>query len=277
MFKRIVTGIVLALIAVPVCIYSDTFVFPLVIAILSLIGTFEMLSCVGMKKRFSVCVPLCAFAFAFPLLARYITPLSSFLAIYGTALFALLLAFMALQVFIPDKVSATSVSTAFVCCVYVITGFVSIILLRDMEAGVYYFMIPLVAPLTCDIFAYFCGVLFGKHKLIPKISPKKTVEGSIGGMFFCTVICTVYGVIIRNALDVEVVLPIWSFALGGLLISVVSQIGDLIASAIKRQYDIKDYGKIFPGHGGVLDRFDSVIGTVPLFLILVIILHGIGV
>ena len=132
-------------------------------------------------------------------------------------------------------------------------------------------MIPVIAPFTCDIFAYFTGRLFGRHKLIPKISPNKTVEGSIGGTFFCTVICTVYGILLKNVFALSALLPVWTFAVGGILISLVSQLGDLTASAIKRQHGIKDYGRIFPGHGGVMDRFDSVIPTVPLFLMLMVL------
>ncbi len=277
MVKRTVTGILMALIAAPICVFSDKLIFPLAIAVLSFFGTYEMLCCIGMKKIAAVSVPLCILAFVSPIAARLVSSKSLYIIVYAAVFFALLLFLMAYQVFFPDKISLSSASTALVSCTYVITGFVSVILLRDVgDDGVYYFMVPLIAPLTCDIFAYFCGRLFGSRKLIPRISPNKTVEGSVGGMFFCTVICTVYGVIIRNVFEFERVLPVWVFAIGGILISIVSQTGDLIASAIKRQYGIKDYGKIFPGHGGVMDRFDSVIATVPIFLMLVMSFREMG-
>ena len=106
-----------------------------------------------------------------------------------------------------------------------------------------------------DTFAYFSGYLFGKHKLIPKISPKKTIEGSIGGVIGSIVCCIIFGYIFK--LDI-----IQMIIIGGLG-SVIAQIGDLFASAIKRYVGIKDYGKLIPGHGGILDRFDSVILVAP--------------
>lgn len=107
-----------------------------------------------------------------------------------------------------------------------------------------------------DIFAYFTGVLFGKHKLCPTISPKKTIEGSIGGILGATLLCYLFGWILPYMAIHCLIL--------GLLCGVVSQIGDLTASIFKRHMGIKDYGKLIPGHGGILDRFDSVLFTAPL-------------
>ena len=118
-----------------------------------------------------------------------------------------------------------------------------------------------------DIFAYFCGLAFGKHKLIPDVSPKKTVEGSIGGIIFCAIGYIVYGIIVSRVFDVE--MNIFALGIFGLIISVVAQIGDLSASLIKREFGVKDYGSLFPGHGGVLDRFDSVIAVSCVLMILV--------
>ena len=100
----------------------------------------------------------------------------------------------------------------------------------------------------------------GKHKLIPDVSPKKTVEGAIGGVVFCVLAMVVFGLVVNNiksGLRANYLMLI----VGGLLASVVSQVGDLCMSVIKRNYGIKDYGKLFPGHGGVLDRFDSVLAV----------------
>ena len=118
----------------------------------------------------------------------------------------------------------------------------------------------------CDTFAYFTGVLIGKHKLIPEISPKKTIEGSIGGIIFTIIGFIVYGLIMNSFFEAQ--LSYVYLAILGLALSVVSQVGDLIASAIKRQYSIKDFGNIFPGHGGVLDRFDSVMLSAPVLLMI---------
>ncbi len=271
MLKRTLTAIVLALVALPCLVFSHTWAYPLFAAFLCVVGTHEMLGCIGVKKNYFITVPLCGAAVAFPLVARYMENRTEFLAFYITVLFVILIYLLALPVFAPDKVNTQTVSTSFVTSLFIITAFTSAVLLRDITDGIYYFMIPILAPFTCDMFAYFTGRLFGKHKLIPKISPNKTVEGSIGGTVFCTAICTVYGIILKNGFLVSSVLPVWTFAVGGILISLVSQLGDLTASSIKRQHGIKDYGKIFPGHGGVIDRFDSVIPTVPLFLMLMVL------
>ena len=110
-----------------------------------------------------------------------------------------------------------------------------------------------------DIFAYFSGMLFGKHKLIPEVSPKKTVEGSIGGTLFCILSFIVFGLVVDGFFSMNANFVF--LAVSALAVSILAQVGDLIMSVIKRQYGVKDYGKIFPGHGGVLDRFDSILAT----------------
>ena len=115
-------------------------------------------------------------------------------------------------------------------------------------------LIFIIAFMT-DTFAYFAGYLFGKHKLIPEVSPKKTIEGSIGGILGSTICCLIFGYIFK--LDIVMMIVIGSIG------SIIAQIGDLFASSIKRYVGIKDYGNLIPGHGGILDRFDSVILVAP--------------
>lgn len=120
-----------------------------------------------------------------------------------------------------------------------------------------------------DTSAYFCGTFFGKHKLIPKVSPKKTVEGAAGAVIITGLLCAAYGAVINAcgyplmgaAPDMGVYIRLFTV---GAVTSAISQLGDLAASAIKRDAGIKDYGKIFPGHGGFMDRFDSVIFISPV-------------
>jgi len=269
MLKRTITGFVMTLLAVPIVIFSDTYVLPIALAALSFIGTYEMLKCIGTIGNPLITAPVLLVSAAFPILAMSIKNINYFTATYLAGLMITLFLMLAAGIF-SEKTDVVDSAITFSLCMYVISGFVSIVLLRKEEHGEYYFLIPVLAPFTCDIFAYLTGRLFGKHKLVPKVSPKKTVEGAIGGTLFCTLICTGYGIILRNALDLKYILPTWTFIVGGLLIAVVSQIGDLVASVIKRRYGIKDYGKILPGHGGIVDRFDSVIPTAPLFLMLMI-------
>ena len=130
-----------------------------------------------------------------------------------------------------------------------------VLTMNDFEMGKIYVWLVFIIAFMTDIFAYFSGYLFGKHKLIPKVSPKKTIEGSIGGIMGSTIACIVFGYLFNINLAVVVFL--------GFFGSIVAQIGDLFASSIKRYVGIKDYGKLIPGHGGILDRFDSVILVSP--------------
>lgn len=142
----------------------------------------------------------------------------------------------------------------------------------------WFYMIPaLFSSWVSDVCAYFVGVTTGKHKIVPHISPKKTWEGCIGGAVGCAALITVYfDLVIYDMSGIKlgiVAFSIVSFVLG-FIISVMSQLGDWTASIIKRRVGIKDYGNIFPGHGGMIDRFDSVFFTVPVcvFLSLITIL-----
>ena len=110
-------------------------------------------------------------------------------------------------------------------------------------------------------------MLFGKHKLAPILSPKKSIEGSIGGIAGSAIVGALFGYFIAEQVITDQQVT-WVFALIGAIGSVVSQIGDLAASAIKRNYEIKDYGKLIPGHGGIMDRFDSVLVTAPMIYFL---------
>ncbi len=126
-------------------------------------------------------------------------------------------------------------------------------------------MFILLATYLTDTGAYFCGYFFGKHKLNPRISPKKTIEGSIGGWILGAI-----GSFLFAYFYLADILPLEVIVCGSVLMPIIGQIGDLALSAIKRHYQVKDFGKIFPGHGGVLDRIDSLLFNLLLFYILMI-------
>ena len=132
------------------------------------------------------------------------------------------------------------------------------------------FLLVFITAWVSDSMAYIVGSLIGKHKLIPEVSPKKTVEGAVGGVVFAIIGCLLYGLIIELLTDVEA--NYLSLSLIGLTLSVVSQLGDLIASLIKREYGVKDYSNLLPGHGGIMDRFDSVLAvSTPLMVMCLVI------
>ena len=134
--------------------------------------------------------------------------------------------------------------------------------MHDLVAGgSHLYLLAFIGAWVTDTFAYFTGMLLGKHKLIPDVSPKKTVEGAIGGMAFCTLSFVGFACLYNQFWADGKLLPLWLMAIVGFLVSIVSQVGDLSLSLLKRKYGIKDFGKVFPGHGGVLDRFDSVLAV----------------
>ena len=149
------------------------------------------------------------------------------------------------------------VAAVFMSVTYVTVAFTSMSLTRYMQNGVYIFGLVFIAAWMCDIFAYFTGRIFGKHKLAPHLSPKKTVEGSIGGIIFAIIGCTAYGFIVEKISGLTA--SYLTLALIGLVLSIISQVGDLWASLIKREHGIKDYSQMMPGHGGIMDRFDSIL------------------
>ena len=123
----------------------------------------------------------------------------------------------------------------------------------------------------CDTSAYCVGMTLGKHKLAPVLSPKKSVEGAIGGVLGAVLIGVLYALAI-NKFTTSTGINVWYYAAISAVGAIISQVGDLAASGIKRNHDIKDYGRLIPGHGGILDRFDSVIFTAPIIYYMALIL-----
>ena len=143
-----------------------------------------------------------------------------------------------------------------------------ITLINQKPGGEFLVWLPLVASWGCDILAYYSGKHLGKHKLCPRVSPKKTIEGSIGGILGSTIVCGIYGVIIYQFFpDFAIV----NYFIIGALCGVFCQFGDLVASSVKRYVGVKDYSNLIPGHGGILDRFDSVLfASVVVFVYLTV-------
>lgn len=148
---------------------------------------------------------------------------------------------------------------------FFITTFFGTMIRIYRDFGVYAVILVFVCAWTTDTGAYFTGKAFGKHKLIPKVSPKKTVEGSIGGVITAALCCVLY-LFILNRLGITHMddLGYISIVILGICASLFSQLGDLVASSVKRDCNAKDFGNLLPGHGGILDRFDSVIYITPV-------------
>ena len=267
MLTRILTGIVALVIFVPILFFSHTVIFDIAIATASFIGTLELLKCVGIMSKYAISAPSMFVSFLIPLLIRYVSN-EAIMLIIISYLFYLLYA----AVFARKENSTNDIALCFFSTVFVTISFTSIIITRNLEpkGDILYLMI-FIGAWSTDTFAYFTGKLFGKHKFMPNISPNKTIEGVIGGIVFCAFAFVLYGFITAKLgrFNAE---PDYMFyillACAGIVTSIVSQLGDLSASAIKRNYGVKDFGSMFPGHGGIMDRFDSVMAVAPVMMII---------
>lgn len=239
---------------IPFLFFSHTWCFPLLLAALSALAAYEIQHCIGCHTKWYAAVPSYAIGVLTVLLTRYTNRFAfAALTVFAVGLFFLLCA----SVFSQGAFSVSDACQLFAMTAYAAAGFAAVILLRDARNGAYLFVLPLGVPWTCDTFAYFTGHLFGKHKLIPAVSPKKTVEGAVGGIVFGTAFLVLYGFLVGCFGDLR---PRYAgLVLIGVILTVVSQCGDLVASQLKRAFGIKDYGKLLPGHGGVMDRVDSLL------------------
>ena len=279
MKQRILTALLLICILLPVLFLSGTVLFVLVAALFSFLAVWELLSCLGTLKKPAISSPILALSLLLPLslllfgeigasfkIGEIDVQTRAFFLLLVLACFVVLMFYLfAVAVFARRSITFSELATSFLSAFYVINSFLAILLIRFGEYGHFYYLLCFIGPWVTDSFAYFTGYFFGKHKLIPEISPKKTIEGSIGGILFCILAFLGFGLVVSAQTGTAPNYLV--LAALGLLVSVLSQIGDLFASLLKREKGIKDYGNIFPGHGGIMDRFDSVLAVSPLLLI----------
>lgn len=174
-----------------------------------------------------------------------------------------LLLVMAIYVFSFPKHKTEEILMTFFGVIYVPILMSHIYMVRATESGIYTVWLIFICAWGCDTCAYLAGVTLGKHKMAPILSPKKSIEGAVGGVIGAAVIGALYGKFVENYVTgIEDIIIV--FGIVGAAGALISMIGDLAASAIKRNYNIKDYGKLIPGHGGILDRFDSILFTAPI-------------
>ena len=259
MKQRIITAVALLPLLIAVFIFSDTIVWDIAVTVLSCLAVYEVLNCTGMTKNWALSIPSLLYGALLPLFSQ-----NSYKYLYNvTILYVLLI--LSCGVLSKNTIHTREITLVCSLTIYAANAFSALIMLRRIEAvGLYLTIFVFIGAWITDIFAYFCGRFFGKHKMLPEVSPKKTWEGAIGGAVFCTGGFVLFGTILAMKYGLEANIP--GLIAAGLASSVVGQLGDLIASAIKRNFDIKDFGWIFPGHGGVLDRFDSIISVAPFIL-----------
>nr|WP_296005751.1 phosphatidate cytidylyltransferase [uncultured Blautia sp.] len=269
MFKtRLLSGIVLVIIAAASIAAGGPVLFAVLLTI-SLIGVNELYRAMDVhQKGFG---PLEVAGYAGTVL-YYITLLWPKMQSYSmmAVLFALVL-IMCVYVFYYPKYRAEQIMAALFGVVYVAVMLSYIFKTRNLEGGAWLVGLIFLSSWGSDTCAYCVGVLFGKHKMAPILSPKKSVEGGVGGVVGAALLGALYAVLISGVNPASGHTPL----MYGIICAVgalISMVGDLAASAIKRNKEIKDYGKLIPGHGGILDRFDSVIFTAPFIYFLATVL-----
>jgi len=266
MGKRVlVAAIFLPLIYIVFFLLPPIFL-PITVCVLSMVAVHEVLWSTGFVKNRLISAISIVMAGLVPFWV-YVGE-SMFPALSGVLTYTTLLFIAA--IYSRNSVTMEEMGGAFFFSIVIPYFLSSFTRLMSMELGMFLVLLPLVSAFTSDASALFAGMAFGKHKLAPKLSPKKTVEGAIGG-FLGAIVCTMlYGLVMQRGFGLSVSYPF--LAVYGALGSCISQLGDLSFSYIKRHYGIKDYGNVFPGHGGVLDRFDSVIFCAPLTELLICLL-----
>ena len=261
MQKRLLTAAIGVPLAIGVFVLSEFFHWITygLISVLSLFMIFELLSAKKLHRNLKFLAPCALYAVLQPIL------IVTRLGLFPTYIFALLIFFI--MIVFNSEITYGDAAFALLGTIVIVWGLTSILIVPCALKGYYsfYFVTGIGIPWFADAGAYFTGVYLGKHKLCPRVSPKKTVEGFLGGLLAGTVsavaIGFVYSFIYQGAS-----FNYWLLLLCGISCSLVSVLGDLSFSLIKRSCGIKDYGSVFPGHGGFLDRFDSVIFAAPIIL-----------
>ena len=261
MFKtRLLSGILLVIIALATIISGGYVLFFTLLAV-SLIGMRELYKAMKVQDEKANLLVYAGYAGA---AIYYVAVLLDF-GRYGTLaiIFGLVL-IMFVYVFTYPEFEAKQVMPAMFGIVYVAVMLSFICLTRALPGGKFHVWLIFLCSWGCDTCAYCVGMLIGKHKMAPVLSPKKSVEGAVGGVAGAALLGVIYAAATQG--------PILKYAVICAVGALISMVGDLAASAIKRNLGIKDYGKLIPGHGGILDRFDSVIFTAPVIYFLSVIM-----
>ena len=268
MLKRTVFGLIAAAFGICILVFRNTPALVVTLALLAAVAAREIEKVVNIKNK-AIFYTSIVFAALVPFYYEYktelagkgiIIPVAVVLTIYIVMLFMLMLTDF-------ENTKFQDVATVIIASVFVPWAFSTLIMLRDVSVvypekydahyGLFFLLLGLFTAWLTDTFAYFTGRFLGKHKLCPNISPKKTVEGAIGGLAGGIITSVILFAVFDNYFfTVHSLSYVWVIIVSAVL-SVIGMCGDLTASVVKRNFGVKDYGNILPGHGGVMDRFDS--------------------
>lgn len=266
MITRIVVGLALVPLLFLVALWAPEIVLTVFVSAFSAIAVNELLYNTKLVRNPRMLVYTMVAAFLVPLWCYYGCS-------YPAALIGVLAFFMALfseLLLAKTQIPFAKAGLCMIAGLVIPYLFAALVRTLTMCYGRYFIMLPFVVAFLTDIGAYFVGVTMGKHKLCPVISPKKTIEGFVGGIALAIIGMVAYALILQLGFGFKI--NYFFVAIYGIFGSLAGVMGDLSFSVIKRQTGIKDYGHLIPGHGGILDRFDSVILVAPLIEALLVVL-----
>lgn len=265
MLKTRVISALVGLVLLIAVLYLGSVTLGIVVSLIAVIGLYEFYSSVSKLKNVHP-VKGVGYLAVFPLLVLGLEKTGWFNialnALVGIWVCVVIFGLMAFVVFGHKKYNIIDASVTAFGIAYVPFLMSFIILIRNMDYGFLLIWLIFIGAWGTDTMAYTFGRLFGKRKIVPEISKHKTYAGAVGGIFGCAALMLVFGVVSRHYFGLPVSYA--ALALLGLFCGVISQIGDWSASAIKRFVNVKDFGNIMPGHGGILDRFDSILFVAPV-------------
>ena len=276
MRKRIIVAVALLPLAFVILFYLPPYVLAASLSIICALAAFELIhAAAGVKGNLRICI--------FALAVAALIPIGEYFNLNALIITTAMLTLMSLAFIeaIAGFKNNGEPSLTFTQILFILFGSLlipyllsTILILRLTYAGRLLVLLPVISAFVTDAGAYFVGSFLGKHKAFPLVSPKKTVEGCIGGIVFGTAAIVLCGVVIE-CFATQYFVNYWALLLYGGLGSVMSVLGDFAFSLIKRELDIKDFGRLLPEHGGALDRFDSMIFTAPTIYLLVIALPAV--
>ena len=282
MRQRIISTAVAIPLAIVVIFFYKTVFFNIAMAGVTLLAVYEIF--VATKYLSNIVLVIICFVFA------AVIPFFDFTKFYlfGEAFcYLFVISLFVFLLFNHKTMRLEQIGTIFLLTIMISFSFSCLVFIRDLHSvdkiannlGLFYIVLVFLGAWITDAGAYFVGVFFGKHKLAPSISPKKTIEGAVGGVVSTMIVflaaALIYGAY-NDSLGISISVNYPMLIVAALLSSVAAILGDLAASLIKRECNIKDFGNILPGHGGILDRFDSIMFVAPLLYIFQQLLPIIG-
>ena len=266
MVKRILVAVVLAPLFLVILLFPNPAGLAVLMAAICALASFELLRATGVAHHNGM--------YAVTALSAAAIPIGVWLgrgheALQICALVLMIVVFW-IAICLYDMERAVRFEDVLVCLfggAMIPWALSALVELRNMEQGQFLVLLPVICAFLTDGGAYFAGVFLGKHRGVTRVSPNKSVEGYIGGILSGALFLLIYGAALRQFAGIDASLPV--LAVYGLVGSAVTELGDLSFSFVKRQFGVKDYGTLLPGHGGMLDRFDSMVFAAPTLMLLV--------